>query len=245
MVINSRKNERIKFFASLKQKKNRKEYGLYLVEGVKMVRELIKYNQNIQAVIGVSGIIDEFRGYDFEIIEVTDSVLETVCDTVTPQGVVAVVKIPERTFTEITNTCVCLDGVQDAGNLGTILRIMTAVGVKDLYLIDSVDAYLPKTVRSSMSGIFCVNIYETTFEEFKEKLKIPLVIADMDGESVFEFNSDSAFCLLLGSEAHGVSDNAKALAQKTVKIPMKNDLESLNVGVSAGIILYQILKNTF
>ena len=168
MVINSRKNERIKFFASLKQKKNRKEYGLYLVEGVKMVRELIKYNQNIQAVIGVSGIIDEFRGYDFEIIEVTDSVLETVCDTVTPQGVVAVVKIPERTFTEITNTCVCLDGVQDAGNLGTILRIMTAVGVKDLYLIDSVDAYLPKTVRSSMSGIFCVNIYETTFEEFKE-----------------------------------------------------------------------------
>lgn len=245
MVINSRKNERIKFFASLKQKKNRKEYGLYLVEGVKMVRELIKYNQNIQAVIGVSGIIDEFRGYDFEIIEVTDSVLETVCDTVTPQGVVAVVKIPERTFTEITNTCVCLDGVQDAGNLGTILRIMTAVGVKDLYLIDSVDAYLPKTVRSSMSGIFCVNIYETTFEEFKEKLKIPIVIADMDGESVFEFNSDGAFCLLLGSEAHGVSDNAKALAQKTVKIPMKNDLESLNVGVSAGIILYQILKNTF
>ncbi len=245
MVINSRKNERIKFFASLKQKKNRKEYGLYLVEGVKMVRELIKYNQKIQAVIGVSGIIDEFRGYDFEIIEVTDSVLETVCDTVTPQGVVAVVKIPENTFTEITNTCVCLDGVQDAGNLGTILRIMTAVGVKDLYLIDSVDAYLPKTVRSSMSGIFCVNIYETTFEEFKDKLKIPLVIADMNGESVFDFNAGGDFCLLLGSEAHGVSDNAKALAQKTVKIPMKNDLESLNVGVSAGIILYQLLKNTF
>ncbi len=245
MVINSRKNERIKFFASLKQKKNRKEYGLYLVEGVKMVRELIKYNQKIQAVIGVSGIIDEFKGYDFEIIEVTDFVLETVCDTVTPQGVAAVVEIPERTFTEITNTCVCLDGVQDAGNLGTILRIMTAVGVKDLYLIDSVDAYLPKTVRSSMSGIFCVNIYETTFEEFKEKLKIPLVIADMDGESVFEFDAGGPFCLLLGSEAHGVSDNAKALAQKTVKIPMKNDLESLNVGVSAGIILYQILKNNF
>lgn len=245
MVINSRKNDRVKFFASLKNKKNRRESGLYLVEGVKMVRELIKYNKKIVTIIATSEYVNEFLGLDTEVVEVTDSVLEVICDTVTPQGVVAVAEIPKNVFTKVDGISVCLDGVSDAGNLGTILRILSSVGVKDLFLIDCVDAYMPKTVRSSMSGIFCVNIYETTFDEFSQKLSVPLVVADMDGESVFTKKIDGDFCLLLGSEARGVSKRMRDLANVTIKIPMKNDLESLNVGVSAGIILYQILKDTF
>jgi TrmH family RNA methyltransferase len=197
------------------------------------------------AVFATKDFLSEFENCGVEVVEVSESVLEHISDAVTPQGVVAVLKIPKYAPKSLDGVSVCLDGVSDAGNLGTIMRIMTAVGVTDLFLIDCVDPYSPKTVRSSMSGIFCVKPFFVTHDEFKNLCKVPLIVADMNGESVFDIQPPKDFCLLLGSEAHGVSDEMRKLATKTLKIPMKNNLESLNVGVSAAVMLYGLLKNTF
>lgn len=243
MIINSKQNAKVKFYASLKEKKYRQKHGLYLVEGVKMVREAIKYNQKIKCIIGESDKVSEYVNSGIEILEVTGEVLSAICDTKTPQGVVAVLEMPNLKPKKLSGVSVCLDGVSDNGNLGTILRILTAVGITELYLINSVDVYAPKTVRSSMSGIYNVNVYNVTADEFIELSNgVPLIIADMNGENVFNFEPPKAFSMIFGSEAHGVSEKLKNLATHVVKIPMENNLESLNVGVSAGIILYQLIN---
>lgn len=245
MLINSRHNEKIKFVASLKQKKFRDETGLYLAEGVKMVREAFAFSKRVRQVVCTSKYVSEFSVYGVPVTEVTEDVLKFVSDAVTPQGVVAVIEKDVSENRPLKGVSVCLDGVSDAGNLGTVLRISASAGVKDVYLIDCVDAYSPKVVRSSMSGLYLVNVHVLGFEEFERiSSNVAVIVADMKGESVFDFSPPDEFCLLLGSEAHGVSEKARALAKKTVRIPMLNGMESLNVGVSAGIILYQLLKNT-
>lgn len=247
MVINSKQNPKIKYFAQLKQKKYRKESGLYLIEGVKMVKEAFDYNADVVAVVGLSHLTEQYVGKCDQVIQVTEPVLEYLADAVSPQGIVCYARIQQPKTHEPSGVSVCLDGVQDAGNLGTILRVMVACGVRDLYLIDTVDAYSPKVVRSSMSGIFGANVHQVSFDEFANIFQTKqLLIADMGGESVFSAQPNSDFCLVLGSEAHGVSKRFTDLPNaKVVAIPMKNGLESLNVGVSCAVILYQLLQKTF
>lgn len=241
MLITSRKNEKIKAIAALKHKKFRDERGEYLVEGIKMVREALGFGAEVTAIAGLKETVAEFSDCGAEIIEVSGEVLAAISDEVTPQGVTAVVKIPDGK--PLGGVSVCLDGVADAGNLGTIFRTMAALGVRDAYLIGCADAYSPKTVRSSMSGIFHVNPIKTTAEDFLKSVGgRRIFVADMSGESVFSAKAEGDFCLVLGSEAHGVSQKLRAAANKTLKIPMRPEMESLNVGVSAGIMLYQLLK---
>jgi TrmH family RNA methyltransferase len=127
--------------------------------------------------------------------------------------------------------------------MGTIIRTCAAVGVKDVYLIDTCDPYSPKTVRASMSGIFFVNLYFITREEVKTIMgEVPIIVADMNGESVFSFNPPEKYCLVIGNEANGVSETIKEMATHTVKIPMRETSESLNAGVSLAIALYELTE---
>ncbi|MGN0819518.1 MAG: TrmH family RNA methyltransferase [Christensenellaceae bacterium] len=245
MLINSRQNSKVRLAISLKQKKYRKEHKKYLVEGEKMVKEAFLYGEKVDFVLVCDKYYDTFKDCDTEVYLTTDEIIKAVSDEVTPQGVVAVVSQRECETGDILSTSVVLDGVSDAGNLGTILRVMTATGVRDVYLIDCVDSYSPKVVRSSMSGIFNVRCHDITFDEFVAKVKVPLYFADMSGENLFRASTCGAFCLVLGSEAHGISQRFYELPHETVSVPMKNGLESLNVGVCSGIILYQLLKDTF
>lgn len=245
MLINSRQNSKVRLCIALKQKKYRKEYKKYLVEGEKMVKEAFLYGEKVDFILVTEKYYDCFNEYPVEVCLATEEIIKSVSDEVTPQGVVAVVNQRQYEFEDIVSTSVVLDGVSDAGNLGTILRILTATGIRDVYLIDCVDNYSPKVVRSSMSGIYNVRCHNVCFEDFVSKVKIPLVFADMDGESLFKTHIEGEFCLVLGSEAHGISQRFFGLEHKTVSVPMKNGLESLNVGVCSGIILYQLLKDRF
>ena len=165
-------------------------------------------------------------------------------DEKTPQGVLCRVKIPSLTIAEPTGTCLFLDGVADPGNVGTIIRTANAAGYDEIYLTDDcADAYAPKSVRASMSGIFFTKPYIAPREEIVAILQdTPIVIADMQGENVFDFNPPSKFALVIGNEANGVSLTLKNAAQCTVKIPMRKTQESLNAAVSAGILMYQLKK---
>lgn len=243
MIITSKSNPKIKEIASLKDKKFRKQSGRFVVEGYKMVSEALLNNKSVELLVGTGEGLARFLCYEIDKIEVSEEVLSYVCDAVTPQGVLAVLKEEYKEPKTPIKPCVLLDGISDPGNMGTIIRTCAAVGINDIFLIDCCDAYSPKTVRSSMSGIFFVNLIKVKREDVASVMgDTPIIVADMGGENVFAFNPPEKYCLVIGNEANGVSKEVRSLATHTVKIPMAKTSESLNAGVSLAITLYELTE---
>jgi TrmH family RNA methyltransferase len=237
MVITSKSNQLIKTISSLNEKKYRKKLGLYLVEGIKPVRECITAGSDVKQIICTEDNLTLFPDAQ----PVTDSVFKQISSEVNPQGVIAIVALPETGIKKAEKRCILLDNLQDPGNLGTIIRTANAAGIEDIYLINCVDPYSPKCVRASMSGIFFVNIYEGDRDKVLEALSsTPLICADMNGENIFSFTPPEKFCLCIGNEGGGISKEIKSLAKYCVSIPMRATCESLNAAVSAGIAMYQL-----
>ena len=237
MVITSKYKPLIKEIAKLSDKKYRKICGKYVVEGIKPVRECISAGCTILNVICVEGLESEFENA----VIVSRAVFESVSSEVTPQGVLAVVELPSNKLKVPQDSCILLDRLQDPGNLGTVIRTANAAGYSEIYLINCTDPYSPKAVRASMSGIFFVKVYQGTNEEILGVLKgIPLICADMDGEDIFSFNSPEKFCLCIGNEGNGMSQEIMKRARFKVSIPMRETCESLNAAVSAGIVMYHL-----
>lgn len=162
----------------------------------------------------------------------------------TPQGVIAAAEIPQADLRPPQSSCILLDGLQDPGNIGTIIRTANAAGYDEIYLADCADAYSPKVVRASMSGIFFVKVYRCTRAQALELLEgIPKIAADMGGQNVFGFKPPQKFCLCIGNEGNGISAETLNAANYTVKIPMRASCESLNAAVSAGIAMYALKNN--
>ncbi len=244
MVITSLQNQTIKSIMALKDKKGRFEQKAYLVEGLKMVKEAIALCQPIKLIIGLKEIVETISGFNGEIIYADNKVLNKISDCESCQGVFAVIEQADNNFSLPTDNCVLLDRVRDPGNLGTIIRTSVAVGIKRIYLRDCADAYSPKVVRSTMSGLYSVELIKINDEQTDILAKsIPFISADMNGENVFSYKSDANFCLCMGNEANGLSEKVKALTKKYISIPMKNGIESLNVGVAYGIIIYNLINN--
>lgn len=241
MILTSRNNPLIKETAALKEKKGRKQTGLFLVEGVKMVSECRKSGLEIERVF----LSESYEG-ELDGIRVSDDVFRFLSDEKTPQGVLCRVKIPKFSLRPPENACLLLDGISDPGNMGAIIRTANAAGYREIYLIDCTDPYAPKSVRASMSGIFFVKLYAGTREEVLSALQTtPVFAADMDGENVFTFEPPEKFALAVGNEANGISQEVFAVARRRLRIPMEADQESLNAAVSAGIAMYLLKKDRF
>ena len=237
MIITSKSNPLIKEISKLVDKKYRKLSGDYLVEGIKPVRECISAGCCVEKIVCVEELASQFP----DAILVSRSVFESISSEKSPQGVIAVVKIPQLPLAAPENNCLLLDNLQDPGNIGTIIRTANAAGYKELYLVNCVDPYSPKAVRASMSGIFFVNIYQGNENEILDALSgVPLICADMDGENIYNFVPPEKFCLCIGNEGNGISDNLIKKADYRISIPMEKTCESLNAGVSAGIAMYQL-----
>lgn len=173
-----------------------------------------------------------------EVLTVSDAALKTISDTKTNQGVVGVAFLPEQSKYD-GGKALLLDRIQDPSNIGSILRTACAAGYQNVFLIDCADVFSPKAVRCGMSGQFRLKFFETTEEEFLRQYgDAEIVCADMDGENIFEARCPRNHILVLGNEGQGVSEKLLNAAAKKVKIPMLNNLESLNVAVSGGIIMY-------
>lgn len=244
MVITSKSNQSVKLVGLLKQKKYRDERGLYIVEGEKMVFDAINCGQEIVEIFALEKYSDRnFMGIKCNFV--TEQVFKFMSGEVTPQGILAVCKIPERGAIGRLTHSLLLDRVQDPGNVGTIVRLAAACGIRHIFSIDSADAYSQKAVRSSMSGIYKVDIIKTSESEIVDILKdekVPLICADMQGENLFQFTPPEKFCLCLGNEGQGVSDFLIDNADYKVAIPMEKGVESLNVSVAAGVTLYTLLN---
>ena len=161
MVITSKSNPLIKEILKLYDKKFRKEYGQYIVEGIKPVQECIAAGCKVKKVI----CSEELSGQFDNATVVSRTVFECISFEKTPQGVLAIVEIPKTSLRAPTDSCLLLDCLQDPGNLGTIIRTANAAGYREIYLINCTDPYSPKSVRASMSGIFFVNIFHGTKDE--------------------------------------------------------------------------------
>ncbi len=240
MIITSAQNPLAKKISSLSEKKYRKLYGEYLVEGVKPVRECIRCGGKITQIVCTPDYAEEFSSAAV----FSESLFERVSTEKSPQGVLATVKIPNNALIAPKSSCLLLDGLQDCGNLGTIIRTANAAGYSEIYAINCADAYAPKTVRASMSGIFFVKIMTGETAEILECLQgVPKIAADMNGEDIFSFRPPEKFCLCIGNEGNGLSREVKSACNYEIAIPMRESCESLNAAISAGIAMYQLKFN--
>lgn len=240
MVISSRNNPFVKHILSLREKKFRREYGEYVAEGIKLVREAHACGCAVEQVVCAESYAGEKFSPDKTIV-VTDGVFAKLSEETSPQGILAVLRIPDAPMAPPRGLSLLLDGVSDPGNLGTIIRTANAAGYEDIYLLGCTDPYSSKCVRASMGGVFYVRLHAGTREELLAPLGgVPLLCADMGGENVFSFHAPERFCLVIGNEANGVSREIRGQCAHTVRIPMRASCESLNAGVSAGILMYEL-----
>ncbi len=245
MVITSTTNPLIQRIKSLKDKEARSLYNEFILEGENIVKDIPDVSL-VDYIFVDQSKIDAYRyiieKYNKNIVyEVPAKVMGAISDTKTPSGILAVSKKP--TYKEEKGkSVVVLDGVSDPGNMGTIIRTCVACGIKDIYAINTVDAFSPKVVRSTMGGIFEVNVIPTTYEELFEKVQgYNLLTLDMNGKDIFkENNITKPFALVVGSEAHGVSKILKDNCTQVLSLPMSGKIESLNAAVSLSVALYTL-----
>lgn len=244
-MITSRQNTFIKSIRALSDKKERDETGLYVAEGIKPAREAILSGQKVKFVLATEksyahiSDLTEIRS-DIRTELLSEDVFKSLSGEVSPQGVMAVIEKPERILSSPTGKCLFLDTVQDPSNVGAIIRTAAAAGYDEVYAADCADPYSAKAVRASMSGIYKVKVFCGRREELLSHIDCPIVVADMNGEPVGAAKLNGRFCLCIGNEGNGVSEEIKRRAAKTVSIPMKNGMESLNAAVSAGILMYSL-----
>ena len=260
-VITSKSNEKVKYIKSLNDKKFRYEYRAFYLEGIKVVKEVIDLrkaidiefiaysNDILSHISGGAKLIELIQKIDSEgkikILEIKEDVFKCITDTVNPQGVLAVLKMPDIKLSKMLNTndnVILLDKVQDSGNIGTIIRTADAFMVKNIICVNgTADVYSPKVVRSTMGSILRVNVKYIDEDEI-EKLKKyshKIVGTSLDANCYIEnydFSKKSIF--VFGNEANGIGKYVKDLCDEMIKINMSSNVDSLNVSVAAGIVLY-------
>ena len=236
-MYSSTNNEFIKSIKKLNEKKYRDNTNTFLVEGEHLVLEAIK-NNLVKYVI-----VRDNYDFDYENkIVVTDKVLKYISNLNTPSGIMAVCNKPESS--ELGSRIIVLDNIQDPGNLGTIIRSSVAFNFDTIVISnDSVDVYNSKVIRATQGMLFNVNIIVTDIKEFLNSIKDDYKIIGTDvtnGKSVSDFKNIEKFAIIVGNEGQGISLDAKKLCSDFVYIPMSQDCESLNVGVAASIIMYEL-----
>ena len=250
MLITSKDNSKIKEIKKLKEKKYRKT--AFTVEGIKMLKEAISEKAEIDTII-----IREDTELDFKldselekkVIHVTKNVFETISDVVSPQGVLVVInkKIDDNKISKHADYILALDGIQDPGNLGTIIRTADSANIKQILVSkDTVDSYSPKVVRSTMGAIYRVKIIEC--EDLAKTLKslqttgFEIVTTDLHTDkSIYDMNYNKKI-VVIGNEANGVTPEIRELSNYRVKIPMLGKTESLNAAVATGIMIYEYVR---
>lgn len=252
-MITSTSNPQIKqIMALLKKSKERKEKKAFVIEGRKMFEEIAKQPERVlKAYVSESYAKEQKEMAAVPYETVADSVFEAMAETVTPQGILAVVRMPEYSLEEMVNragTLVLLENLRDPGNLGTILRTAEAAGVSGVILSkESVDIYNPKVIRSTMGAVYRVPfLYAEDFYGLLKELSdqnVTLLAAHLKGVKTFDQADYSGKVgILIGNEANGLSKEAADLAKEKVRIPMAGEVESLNAAVAAALLMYEAFR---
>ena len=233
MIITSLKNEKVKYWYNLRNKKFRDQERRFLIEGDHLINEARKQNLVIETI----SIVDKNADYF-----VTKEIMEKISEQKSISYNAAVVRFIKED--SISGNILILDGVQDPGNLGTIIRSCIAFGVSNIILSDnSVDLYNSKVIRATEGMIFNINVLRRKLIEFipiVKNLGYKIVGTDVkNGIDIKDINKEN-IAIVMGSEGQGLSNEVKNMCDDFVYIKMDSACESLNVGVATSILLYEV-----
>jgi TrmH family RNA methyltransferase len=243
--VQSISKNKIKWIRSLQQKKNREDLGLFIVEGEKMVNEALNSFGNyieFLCITKFSTIIP--KNPTFEVAIASDEELKSISSLKNPNKSLIVLKIP-KTKTVDTQFRIALDGIQDPGNMGTILRLADWFNVKEIICSnDTVDIYNPKVVQASMGAIFRINVIYCDLVDYLTETKEPIFGALLEGENIYKKTVKPNGILVLGNEGNGISKEVISLIKNPITIPRFGKAESLNVSVATGILLSEFFRGS-
>ena len=259
-IITSVQNARIKHVAALQQKSSlRREEGLFVVEGQREIEHCIACGYEIVEVFTVDGVqftVDglRFTG-DYPITRVSPQVYEKMAYRGSTEGLIAIAKVKDhsilsvnRKLSTVNNPLVIvLESVEKPGNLGAILRTAEAAGVDAVIVCDPLtDLYNPNLIRASIGGVFCVPTAVCTSQEciaFLKEHKVRILTAQLqDSYEYYDYDMRQATAIVMGTESTGLTPQWREAADAHIRIPMLGRLDSLNVSVSAAILMYEAVR---
>jgi len=267
-MITSNQNSKIKLVrALLSRSKERREAELFVIEGVRLFEEAVNSNWEIKFVLYDETLNERGKKKveslkNIEVEEVSASVMKSISETESPQGILAVLKFSQLPIPDSLNFVLIPDQIRDPGNLGTLLRSAVATGVQAILIPpDTTDAFAPKVLRSGMGAHFKLPIQEMSWEEIEKFVgashfndfdasnpssathsDLQVLIADMNGQSCWETELSKPTVLIIGSESDGASESARKLANGKISIPMSGDIESLNAGVAGSVLMFETFR---
>jgi TrmH family RNA methyltransferase len=236
----------IKLIHSLERKKNRDEQGKFVLEGEKMLLEILNWKSDY--------LIHLFYTEDFKssisnfdeskCTEITEKELKTISRLQTPNKALAIFQKWEASDVK-SNFYLALDGVQDPGNMGTIMRLADWFGIPEIICSkDTVDCFNPKVVQATMGAIFRVQVRYVDLEEYLPKLNLTIYGALLEGENVYQMNLSPKGVLVLGNEGKGISEAIQKIIDKPISIPRFGEAESLNVSTAGAILISEFFRST-
>ncbi|MBQ8792362.1 MAG: RNA methyltransferase [Clostridia bacterium] len=228
------------------KKQKRENDSLLFLDNFKIIKDALNGGLKAKYIFLSNEEDNIFGKIDCPVYKVDKSTIEQLSDSKTPQGVVCIAEYTQHIVEKPKTNFLVLDRLQDPGNVGTLIRTACACGFEYVYLLDSVKPTNSKLIRSTVGTIFQEKVISMTSQDFIQKAKewnLNLLVADMEGENIFNFETNQQIGLIVGNEGQGVSDELIKICTRKVRIPMKQGVESLNAGVSGAIIMYQIAKN--
>ena len=257
-ILTSFKNPKIQYLRDLiTHRFCRDEAGLFVIEGVRLAEEafarhLLPRSVYFSSHLSARGIqlVNSFHNAGVEVTEVSSEVLNRLSDTDTSQGILAV--LPQELIVVRSNSepVLVIDQVRDPGNMGTILRSAAAAAVGAVFLAPgSVDPFMPKVVRAGMGAHFHLPIRQATWGEIRDYCKhqaeppLQVLLAEAgSGLTMWQTDLTRPLALIIGGEAEGAGEEARALSDSSIRIPMPGAFESLNASVAASLLIYEVLR---
>ena len=244
MRITSRKNPYLQQVKKLlSSRKEREAAGLFVADGTKLLQEAVRFWPGLDTVILSDGVQAEVPEH-VRVLRVPGDVMESISPMAAPQGAVFVCRLPEKTEFAPQAPMLLLDGIQDPGNLGTILRTADALGVRVALLEGCADPYSHKVVRASMGAVFRAPVVQTTWESAEPALRladIPIAVTALSDSSVdIRTAGLGKMAVVIGSEGQGVRPEILRSADAQLIIPMQAHCESLNAAIAAAIVAWEM-----
>jgi len=253
-MITSSQNPKLKLARALQGRaRERYEQGAFLAEGVRLVEEAANRKWGFRFVLydetaserGTS-LVESLRARGVECEEVSPSLMQSLGDTETSQGILAVLDYSLLPIPHSLDFILIPDQVRDPGNLGTLIRTAAAAGVQAVLLPpETTDAFAPKVVRAGMGAHFRLPIQALGWDEIERVCKqagLRVFLADMAGPACWETDFRAPLALVVGGEAAGASQAARKLANTMVGIPMPGETESLNAGVAGSVLMFEVMR---
>lgn len=240
MVVKSE----LRLIKNLQQKKYRNENGLFVMEGKKAVDELLKAGYEVFKLFSTGQELSDAKNHPVEIISVKE--LKQMSSLKNPNGILGVFYKRTNSLLHSDGWTVVLDGVQDPGNLGTIIRLCDWFGIENLVCSrDTVDCYNPKVLQATMGSLARVNITYNSLEDYLHTVEVPVFGTFMDGENIHCLDLPQSGILIMGNEGNGISDTVRNLCNYEVSIPQfgNKSTESLNVATASAIFLNEIKRS--